>query len=516
MLASIPSATLLGARGSPVTVEVHVGKGLPGYHIVGLPDTACRESRDRVRAAVISGGVRLAEPLHHRQPGPVGHAQDRCRARPRDRRRRPRRHRSARRRGGRAARVRRRARPRRHAAAGAGRRPDGRRARRRRRRRARSATPPRRTSPPAARSAPRPTSPSVVACLSGVAPWPELDPGRRTTPTLPALPDLADVRGQPVARRALEIAAAGGHHLLLVGSPGTGKTMLAQRLPGLLPPLDRDQAAGGDDGPLGGRAARCRPAGSCASRRSARRTTPRSIGRARRRRLGDAAARARSSLGHGGVLFLDELGEFPPAALDGLREPLEEGVIRVARAHDPRRAAGPLPARRRHQPVPVRRRAAGLVRVRRRSPGCATCAACPVRCSTASTSASPCTDPRSTSCSIVGGGEPSAVGRRAGRPRARRRARPGRASSTPRCPRRARRRSRPLSAAARALLRAEIERDRLTGRGYHRVRRVARTIADLDGAGVERSRSTTSSSRSQLRTSLRAPAVGPTPAGWIA
>ena len=56
MLASIPSATVLGVRGSPVTVEVFVGEGLPGYHMVGMPDTACRESRDRVRAAIMSAG----------------------------------------------------------------------------------------------------------------------------------------------------------------------------------------------------------------------------------------------------------------------------------------------------------------------------------------------------------------------------------------------------------------------------------------------------------------------------
>ena len=197
-------------------------------------------------------------------------------------------------------------------------------------------------------------------------------PRRRRGPTTPARrsatkhrppPDLADVRGQPVARRALEIAAAGGHHLLLVGPPGSGKTMLAQRLARRPAAARPGRRARGDDGPLGGR--RAAAAGGLVDGAAVPGAAPHELGgRPRRRRLG-ALRPGEISLAHGGVLFLDELGEFPPSVLDALREPLEEGVIRVARAHSHAVHAGPLPARRGHQPVPVRRRAAGVVRVRR-------------------------------------------------------------------------------------------------------------------------------------------------------
>ena len=142
---------------------------------------------------------------------------------------------------------------------------------------------------------------------------------------------MADVRGQPLARRALEIAAAGGHNLLLVGPPGSGKTMLARRLPGILPPLDAGGGARDDRHPLGlGRPARCADA---ASGRSA---APHHTASDAALVGGGAVPRpGEVSLAHNGVLFLDELPEFRRRRLEALRQPLEERAV----THRPRRAA---------------------------------------------------------------------------------------------------------------------------------------------------------------------------------
>jgi len=149
-------------------------------------------------------------------------------------------------------------------------------------------------------------------------------------PAIPAAggPDLAEVRGQPLAKRALEIAAAGAHGLIYVGPPGTGKSMLAQRLPGILPPMSDDEAlevaavhsvAGHAVDP---RRWRIRPF------RSPHHTTSAIalVGGGSHPRPGEI------SLAHNGVLFLDELPEFERRVLEALREPLETGSVTVSRA----------------------------------------------------------------------------------------------------------------------------------------------------------------------------------------
>ena len=240
MLATVSSATILGVEGRPVTVEVHVTTGLPTFTVVGLPDASCREARDRVRAAIQSSQLtwppkRVTVNLAPSAERKVGTGLDVAIALallaatdqlPRealtdlgcigelglDGSVRP--------------------------VAGAvslvDALPDG---------VAVVPTACARQARLVGRHHVRPVDrlAELVLALRGEGPWPD-PPEPLPPPAEPSPPDLADVRGQPVARHALEIAAAGGHHLLLVGSPGAGKTMLARRLPGLLPPLRPDEA----------------------------------------------------------------------------------------------------------------------------------------------------------------------------------------------------------------------------------------------------------------------------------
>ena len=155
--------------------------------------------------------------------------------------------------------------------------------------------------------------------------WTPLPPAARAPE--PTYPDLADVKGQASAKRALEIAAAGGHSLLMMGPPGSGKSMLAQRFAGLLPPMD--------DGEALQSAAIASLDGAFDVARWGQRPTraPHHTASAVALVGGGSPPRpGEISLADGGVLFLDELPEFPRAALEALREPLESGRITISRA----------------------------------------------------------------------------------------------------------------------------------------------------------------------------------------
>jgi len=173
-------------------------------------------------------------------------------------------------------------------------------------------------------------APSLIALVNHMKGTQVLNPPvAKLAPDLRSAPDLKDVKGQETAKRALEIAAAGGHNLLMIGPPGAGKSMLAQRLPGLLPPLDAREAL---EISMVQSLAGELPGGAISRRRPFRNphhsaSMPSLIGGGLKVKPGEV------SLAHLGVLFLDELPEFQRGVLDSLRQPIETGEAVVARVN---------------------------------------------------------------------------------------------------------------------------------------------------------------------------------------
>jgi magnesium chelatase family protein len=478
VLATARTFTLDGISARPVRVEVDVHRGLPGFAIVGLPDAAVREARERVRAALVNCGfefplrrivVNLA-PASLRKAGPgmdlaiatallSASGQLDWEALPRvalagelalDGSTRPV--------NGALAIA--------EAAREGG---------------AEAIVLPAENGPEAALA----TGIEVIP-VDGLGQLQDLAAGEwqpcRPQPlplqlgAAPGAPDLADLRGQPHLRHALEVAAAGGHSLLMIGPPGAGKSLAASRLPSILPPLAAVEAL-----EVARVASACGRLGGALSGGRPFRAPHHTISPAGLIGGGSPPRPGEATLAHRGVLFLDELCEFRRDALEALRAPLETGEVSIARAGSRRSlpcrfmliaAANPCPCGRGEADPDCSCAPVAVQRYQGRLSG-----ALADRIDILAAVRQP-------SAEEIGGGpgEPSAAVReRVSAARARQELRLGagrcNAEMTP-----GEARECALDPEAAALLAELYSRQRLSGRAHDRALRLAQTIADLAGA----------------------------------